>query len=552
MTEKNISILDTVLNFLKENKLYTAEVAVLSLVSPLVEVLLPFYYGKIIDELSKFKEIKWTGDLTKNIKLVVALWIGAQCGNFIMDKMDAKYIPLLQSYITEKIVKDIIEAFEQNTEDPETSKMIHLISKIPFIVSDLVHELRTYILPAIYVFMFSIGYFFYIDKTLGLIALLGILSFFIIIICYKKELSDKILDYNKAENKIGKEVGDILDNISNIFSLNTKDKELNFIKELNSKVHEKHHETFNILSKIRLLFDGIYLFIFTGINSVSFSLFKDHKIDLSTLSTIFIIVLYNVNQLGNISAEIPTIVHHLGMISMIQSYLDKLKNKTTGSQINKGERIENFTIGEIVFNNVNYMRGSKVIFSNLNLFIPSKLKTAIIGKIGSGKTTIINLIMKYCVPQSGNILIDNKEYTSDFIRKNVSYVRQNPKLFNRTIYENIVYGLSNIKKEDVKMILQKFGLEEIFGKHTIDSKVGRNGCKLSGGQKQIILFLRLYLKNEASILILDEPTSALNEELKNKILNIIMEISKNKTTIVITHDNTILNLFDNVINLDAI
>ena len=119
------------------------------------------------------------------------------------------------------------------------------------------------------------------------------------------------------------------------------------------------------------------------------------------------------------------------------------------------------------------------------------------------------------------------------------YVPQHPIPFNRTLYENIAYGMKNISKDEVSKLLQRLGIDRLFEPLGLDSQVGKHGEKLSGGQKQVIFLLRCLLR-KSNIVILDEPTSALDQYSKNYIFNILQQVIKNKTVLIITHDPDIL------------
>jgi ABC-type bacteriocin/lantibiotic exporter with double-glycine peptidase domain len=123
--------------------------------------------------------------------------------------------------------------------------------------------------------------------------------------------------------------------------------------------------------------------------------------------------------------------------------------------------------------------------------------------------------------------------TNEDIRKNIFYIPQKPKLFNRTLYENIVYGIDNKPSKD--QILDIMKLYGIHFKMDLDEKVGVEGNSISGGQRQMVWLLRALL-HPASVLIMDEPTSALDPTNKILINSIIKKSSVNKTVIIVSHD----------------
>jgi len=284
------------------------------------------------------------------------------------------------------------------------------------------------------------------------------------------------------------------------------------------------------------------------VSTISY-LFKNNSINKESLIALFIILNNYIPSLNTIVTYLPEYTNHIGIINSVNDFIKQINQEILSKPnitINEGLiQIKNLTFS--------YVKG-KDIFNNFSLEIKPKEKVAIVGPSGNGKSTLIKLIMGYYQVNDNNIFIDGKDinnFNLGSIRQQISYINQNTKLFNKTILENIQYG-SNITINQLNDLIKKYKLDKVFKNlsNGFNTKVGVNGDSLSGGQKQIIQLLRSYYK-ESKILILDEPTSALDNETKNIILQIIKDISKDSTLIVITHDTNNLELINRVININT-
>ena len=204
--------------------------------------------------------------------------------------------------------------------------------------------------------------------------------------------------------------------------------------------------------------------------------------------------------------------------------------------------------GNIKFENASfrYLKDENQILNTINLDIPGKKMTALVGHSGAGKTTILNLIPRFYNINSGDIKIDNQSiYNSTVysLRNNISLVSQDTTLFDDTIKNNIGYANLNASHEEIIEAANFSFANEFIEKlpNKYDTIIGENGVRLSGGEKQRISIARAILK-KSPIILLDEATSSLDAETEDKIQKAINFLTKGRTTIVIAHRlSTILN-----------
>ncbi len=206
------------------------------------------------------------------------------------------------------------------------------------------------------------------------------------------------------------------------------------------------------------------------------------------------------------------------------------------------------SLGDIEFKNVSfkYDNDENEILKSINLKIPGKKMTALVGHSGAGKSTILNLIPRFYNIDKGDIKIDNQsifESKVSSLRKNISLVSQDTTLFDDTIINNIKYANVNASKQDVEDAA-KFSFADDFIQKLpkkYDTLIGENGIRLSGGEKQRLSIARAILK-KSPIILLDEATSSLDADTESKIQKAVGFLTEGRTTIVIAHRlSTILN-----------
>ncbi len=181
------------------------------------------------------------------------------------------------------------------------------------------------------------------------------------------------------------------------------------------------------------------------------------------------------------------------------------------------------------------------------------------GTIGSGKSTFAKIITRLQTYQGGHVYINGiplHEIDVDELRNTIVYIPQHPKLFNRTLWENISYGLptsgpNKITPEAIYTFLDQMELtelKEVF-KERMEEEVGKQGSKLSGGQRQMVWLIRAILRN-SPVIILDEPTASLDPVSKKQVKKMIDILGNNRTLIMITHDEDLVEGMDRLIKFD--
>ena len=207
--------------------------------------------------------------------------------------------------------------------------------------------------------------------------------------------------------------------------------------------------------------------------------------------------------------------------------------------------------GKIEFRDISFRYHRKWILKNFSLTINNGEHIGIVGASGSGKTTLVNLLMRLYDPQQGEILIDGqniKSVTQNSLHKSISFMPQEPMMFNRSLKENIAYGQEKASLKQIQQAAKEASAHKFImqTKNQYTTVVGDRGIELSYGQRQRISLARAFLKN-APILILDEATSAQDSENEEIIQTSFDKLAKGKTTIIIAHRLSTLKSMDRIV-----
>jgi len=255
--------------------------------------------------------------------------------------------------------------------------------------------------------------------------------------------------------------------------------------------------------------------------------------------------------MGPLSALANTLSKLNGALTAYRS-LAKLIGKSFNSASNLSPISRSSLVGEIEFKNVSFkFDGTKQpVVNNVSFKIPAGQKVALVGKMGSGKSTMTKLVAGMIEPTSGAILIDGidvRQIDPADVRKNIGVMLQDSWLFSGTIRENIQMGFNEYDDEHVLEICKVAGVDEFVGSNPkgYELEIRERGIGLSGGQKQTINLARSLL-HKPEILLLDEPTSSMDQGTEQKVIGSLRKFCEDKTMLIVTHRNPILAMVDRV------
>jgi len=538
------------IEFLKKNwKVYILYLITLIYI-PLQNITLPHYYGKIINSLKNFN----ISTIKYYFLILIIIWIIIQGCAIGVSLIDNYIWPKLHSYIRDVFFNFIVDKYNKNYQDLKIGSIITKIIKLPWILDDVSNQMEDFCFKNSILIISNFIYLFSSHYSLGFMYLGSISAVFIMSIIYYKSCNENIKKAENLYDDCHEEIEDSLQNLLSIYTNNKITNEKDRIKQINEHTQQTQYISGVCTRKYNIYFAILNIILFIALNYLSFRLYQQGKIKLSSLISIFIINYAILTSLLQLFENTKHFMSAKAQVEIVQEFIDSIPKDLNDDNEIHYKKIVNPEKLDIEFKNIDYTPTDETnkLYDNFNLRIYPMQKIAIVGESGSGKTTFSNLLCKLKTFQKGDILINgisiNEIELSD-LRDKIVYIPQHPKLFNRTLAENLTYGLpADISIEQIFKFMRDNGfvdLEKIF-RERLNDNVGKNGSKYSGGQKSAIWFIRAAMK-PSSILIADEPSSSLDPQSKQYIKRMIDILGRNRTIILITHDIDMTGGMDRII-----
>lgn len=393
--------------------------------------------------------------------------------------------------------------------------------------------------------------FYFISAKLMLIFFTAV--FFIVIASVyfiKKNLAIRV-EYNKEEDNVSHLTADNLINYETVkYFANEKRESANLKKAFESW----SNSLWNLMLSFRRMKVVVLVISFFAMMAILFFLSNDivdKKISAGDFVLVFTFMMQIFPNIEKIMWRLRGIMRNY---TDLKDYFDILDYPLVVKDI---ENPIAFSCdkGEVVFENVSFSYpGGQEAIKNISAIMPAGKSSALVGRSGSGKTTITKLLMRVYDPVEGKILADNcdiSQIKKEDLRRNIGIVPQEPILFNNTIGYNIGYPLDNASKEKIEEAAKMANLHDFIAglEKGYDTVVGERGVRLSGGQKQRLAIARVFLLNP-KIIIFDEATSHLDSESERLIQDSLEKLSKGKTLIIIAHRLSTIMRADKIIVLD--
>lgn len=515
-------------------------VITISLVA-LASICFDFIMGFIVDIFASGQVEKFIPIVTVTIALIIIMFFTEYLDGLVMSSYIKNTVNYLRCDVFSKLINKDIKDFSLDNSGKYISV---LYNDIKLIEDNFLNNIFL-VISSLLSFLISLCALFYISPYIVIfISIFGVLGFIIPNALSKKLVIEKN-EYSKNLEEITSVTKDLFSGFEVIKGFNIS-KKINKIFVKNSLNVENSKRKCSILESIIKGFSVAFsVTIYLGVLILGGYLMYKKSI---SVGTAIIIIQLSTHIVGPVKTSI-SLINQIKSVSLIGKKVEDILNVNNESE--ESEEIKSFRdCIDIKDLNFSYTKERNAL-KNINLKFERNKKYAIVGESGCGKSTLIKLIMRYYNEYEGKITIDNKDlhkiYSSD-LYKTISMIQQNVFMFDDSIKENIRL-FSNYSDESVIESCKRSGIMGLINRleDGIDSLVGENGNKLSGGEKQRIAIARALI-NETKILILDESTSALDNEtaysLEKSLLNL-----ENLTMIVVTHKliKNLLTDYDEII-----
>jgi ATP-binding cassette subfamily B protein len=439
----------------------------------------------------------------------------------------------IRKLVYKKIITSPIVFFENNRVGDLISRLSSDVSAIQNVLTTTIAEFFRQIATLI----LGLGYLFFVSWKLTLFMLATFPITILAVMIFGRFLRkfSKVVQAKLAEASVV--VDESFQSISTVKAYTNEKLEVKRYSSLIDEVVQlsiklARYRGFFVSFFMIGLFGGVCLVIWYGGNLV-----LNQEIALGDLVAFLMQTMLITGSLAGLGEIYASIQRTIGASERVFEILEE------PSEVNLDEATESVRFnGDIAFKNVNFSYPSRqdvTVLNDIDFHIPAGNKIALVGHSGAGKSTIVQLLMKYYPLESGSIFVDGKDTNQinvTQLRENIAIVPQEVLLFGESIYDNIAYGKPSATEQEIREAARKANALEFIEKFPEGFKtlVGERGIKLSGGQKQRIAIARAILKDPA-ILILDEATSALDSHSEALIQDALQVLMQGRTSIIIAH-----------------
>jgi ABC-type bacteriocin/lantibiotic exporter with double-glycine peptidase domain len=495
--------------------------------------------------------------VNKYYKYFIVLSLVFVATTYVSKHLQINVLTKMVQWMRRELFEFILGANSEEYTQSNVMKYNSPINRISYASYMWANTLLNNSIPAFCFMVIVTLFFFYNSWKLGFMFLVFNLILGLYVRTKWNGMLEKKYEYEQIANDNEEYVIDLFNNLDKIIYRGTMEEEIAQYRVRSDEAVEiglKYYH--NIDKHMFVLLVILYVSVFVYIGML-IHLCRAKELTVKIVITFFTMILLYREHTYNGIQMIPEMLDFQGRNDYILKKFEDIELTYDQKDVPKYTPVS-LEFREIMFDHVSfkYKSGDANIVDDLNLVIKTDHRVVgLTGLSGRGKSTLMKMLMRMYSPTSGKILIDGVDIQTvdpTYIRHNITYVNQNSKLFDRKIIENIMYGCIDPDRCEgiLREIMLRPKVRDLYKNvNLIEGSSGSLGENLSGGQRQIVNLIS-GLVNPSKILILDEPTNALDSGLKQEVLKLIKDFSKYKqAVIIITHDRDVYPLFDESIAL---
>lgn len=482
-----------------------------------------------------------------SICLIIFIEINSRSMGFLM----ARAIPKLQADIRIAMFDHVQQHSPRYFNERFAGNLANKITDMTTQVESILQQLFWPIVSSVATSLLGALFLWFVHPILAGILILWVIIHLSISLMFSKKCD--LYEHRHGESR-STLLGKIVDSLTNYFTVNLFYRfkyEKNALLPFQNEEEKTNVSARRYVEKMRSVTSFFYASIcFLGVNGFVIYLWLHHQITTGEVAQVFGTMWNIAAIMWAVGGSLPVFFQSFGTAK--QAYSVMLDPQDMGDK--PGAKELKVKTGEIIFENVSFSYGEKKLFSNKYAHIRGGEKVGLVGFTGAGKSTFINLILRFFPLHSGKILIDGQDIadtTLESLRRQIALIPQDPTLFHRTLRENISYGKPEATEAEITQAAKLAHCDE-FIRHIsagYEAKVGERGTKLSGGEKQRVAIARAILV-DAPILILDEATSSLDSVTEKYIQDSLETLMQGRTTLVIAHRLSTLSRMDRILVFD--
>ncbi len=550
-TAEKKNILFRLLKYIGRRKFILYGIFTMVICAALLNALRPTILGKIIDNLTVAYQTK---SLEMNIftdLIIMLVFVSIVAGSlqYIQGYFSARLVKQMLFDLREDVYEAVttlpVKYFDTNSHGDTMSRLVNDTDNMAQVLSQTIASFFSHIVSIVTITSIMLYFSPFLTLVMFMFVPLTIFS--------TKMLSKRMRFYFKRKHEaLGKLEGNIEESISGYETLLAYNQRENIITKFNV-INEEFRDYSTKAGILNILMNPI-LSILSGFTYIAIALFGAYlaingKISIGVIQTFLLYIRQLTMPLNGIANQYGQIQTALAGAERVFEVLDAHKERS------KGIIPDSKLAGDIIISDLNFgYSEDKNVLENFNLHIKAQEKIAIVGKTGSGKTSIINVLLNFYPYKSGSVKINNYESNEldlAYLRKNIALVQQEPFVFSGSFKDNICYGKQGASYDEMVRAAKSANVHDFIMQlpQKYDTIIKADGAGLSVGQKQLVCLARTFLM-DAPFLILDEATANVDTLTEMHIQDAILKLMQNKTCIVIAHRLSTIIRMNRIIVLD--